>query len=123
MTNARSIFLGLGSNLGDRETNIHEAIRRIEAFCTRLQCSSLYETLPRYIKNHPRFLNCVVRCKTFEEPRDLLTILQQIEVDLGRVRARMGEKGPRVIDIDILLYDSLVRLTTELTLPHPGIQG
>lgn len=113
------VFLGLGSNLGDREKNIGEAVRRLRESGTvkGIKISSLYETEPVGVKNQPFFLNGILEMETDLSPRDLLDALQAIERQLGR---KKGQKwGPRIIDLDILLYGDLVMKGENLEIPHP----
>jgi len=113
------IFLGLGSNLGDRRENVLAAIRQLAA-CPGIQVekvSSLYETEPVGYKEQADFINAVVQISTGLSPLELLHSCQRIEAGLGRKREMHW--GPRTIDIDILLFDDRVMQTAELTLPHP----
>ncbi len=114
-------YIGLGTNLGDREGNLARAARLLaEAGDIRLlKKSSLEETVPVDYAGQPDFLNQVVLAETELAPRELLDALQKIEYAMGRVRT--VPKGPRVIDLDLLLYDALVYRDDALTLPHPGI--
>jgi 2-amino-4-hydroxy-6-hydroxymethyldihydropteridine diphosphokinase len=120
-----NIFIGLGSNLGDRVAVIQAAVSRIAAVeGVRLDNATglapLYETSPvQSSQNSPSFLNTVIRIDTTLTPRGLLDACQQIESDLGRVRREHGE--PRIIDIDILLFGSLVINEPKLTIPHPRL--
>lgn len=116
----KTAYLGLGSNLGNREGNLREAVERLEAAGIRVaRRSSLYETEPLEIHDQPWFLNAVVEVETDLFPRQLLACIQNIELDMGR--RRVTPKGPRNIDIDILLYGRSVIDTAELQTPHPGI--
>ena len=81
--------------------------------------SSIYETEPQDVADQPWFLNMAVECESHYFPRQMLKILQRIERELGRVRAGAARRGPRIIDIDILLLGSLVMKTEQLTIPHP----
>ncbi len=112
-------YLGLGSNEGDRVANIREAIRRLEngGSCRVIDCSSVYETKPVGIIEQPDFLNAVVRVTTSLTPLALLDYCQAIEHSMGRVRTMRW--GPRVIDIDILLYGRESLCTERLVIPHP----
>lgn len=83
--------------------------------------SSLYETEPQDYEQQPWFLNMAAACSTTMLPLELLAVTQAIERDLGRDRTAMAPKGPRLIDIDILLYGSAVMQTPELVIPHPRI--
>jgi 2-amino-4-hydroxy-6-hydroxymethyldihydropteridine diphosphokinase len=117
----KTAYLGLGSNLGDRELHLAEARRRLE--CERLtvkRASSLWETEPRDFPDQPWFLNQVLEIETDLYPRQLLQHAQRIEREMGRVPGR--PKGPRVIDIDILLYGSAVVHAAELDIPHPRLE-
>ncbi len=113
------VFLGLGSNLGDREKNIKEALRRLQesGMAREIKISSLYEAEPVGVKNQPFFLNAVLRMETDLSPQDLLDALQALERQLGREKGRKW--GPRIIDLDILLYRNLVMKEKDLEIPHP----
>jgi len=114
-----TVYLGLGSNLGDRRATIEVALEKLGQLPgTRvLAVSTVIETEPVGVTDQPRFLNAVARLETELGPYDLLAELQALEVKLGRVRTRRW--GPRTIDLDILLYDDLVLETEALTVPHP----
>jgi 2-amino-4-hydroxy-6-hydroxymethyldihydropteridine diphosphokinase len=114
------VYIGLGSNVGDRAENLRVARERIDAPDLRvLRASSIYETAPRDVENQPWFLNQVIECETDLFPRQLLGRLQKIERELGRKR-RIA-KGPREIDLDILLYGDVVMKAPELEVPHPRL--
>ena len=116
-----TVFLGLGSNLGDRRATIEAALARVDTLPETgvVAVSELSETEPVGVTDQPRFLNGVACLETELEPDQLLAGLQAVEDELGRVR---GERwGPRTIDLDILLYDDLVLRTKALTLPHPRL--
>lgn len=113
------VFLGLGSNLGDREKYITDAV---DALCRHeqiefVQCSSLYETEPFGVKDQPSYLNAVLQIATTLPPINLLTVTAEIEHRLGRVRNLRWEA--RSIDIDILVYHDQVFCSETLTIPHP----
>jgi 2-amino-4-hydroxy-6-hydroxymethyldihydropteridine diphosphokinase len=112
-------FIGLGSNLGDREANIRQALQFLEQLpeTTIVRGSSLYDTEPVGVSDQPNFLNGVVQVETHLAPRQLLWNLMLIERRLGRVRTQRW--GPRVIDLDLLLYGDEVVDEEDLTLPHP----
>ena len=112
-------FLSLGSNLGDRAKNLADAAKRIERFALVQKRSSLYETEPVGVREQPWFLNCVLQIETELEPVELLHALLNVERAMGR--ERNVPKGPRNIDIDLLLYDDQIINTAELTLPHPAM--
>jgi 2-amino-4-hydroxy-6-hydroxymethyldihydropteridine diphosphokinase len=111
-------YLSLGSNLGDRRRNLAEGVRRLatpEVIVRRL--SSVYETEPQDLPEQPWFLNLVVEIDTTLDVQRLLEHLQAIEAALER--RRQVPKGPRTLDIDILLYGETLLDSPELTLPHP----
>ena len=116
---ARSAYLGLGSNLGDRRANLARAVERIGA--ARLTAiaarSSLYATAPVGVTDQPEFLNAVVEVRTALEPVELLDACLGIERELGRIRTVRW--GPRTIDIDVLLVEGIALDEERLTLPHP----
>lgn len=111
-------YLSLGSNLGDRRANLAEALRRLAVRdLTVRRLSSLYESEPQDLPDQPWFLNLVAEIDTALEPHALLERTQAVEAELGR--RRLVLKGPRTIDIDILLYGDLVLDSPALVLPHP----
>jgi 2-amino-4-hydroxy-6-hydroxymethyldihydropteridine diphosphokinase len=112
-------FIGLGSNLGDREANIRQALQFLEQLpeTTIVRGSSLYDTEPVGVSDQPNFLNGVVQIETHLAPRQLLWNLMLIERRLGRVRTQKW--GPRVIDLDLLLYGEEVVEEDDLQVPHP----
>lgn len=111
------VFLGLGSNLADREANIRAALARLGALMTLEAVSSLYETDPVGYLDQPPFINAVCSATTRLSPFEILSLAKQIEVQLGR-RPTFRD-GPRIIDIDILSYGELVLNTRDLIVPHP----
>ncbi len=110
-------YLGLGSNLGDREGNIRRALELLSQRLRLLKVSSLYETEPWGYKEQPRFINCAAAFATNLELDALLGLLKEVEQALGR--RRTFRWGPRVIDIDILLFGDQVVRTEHLEVPHP----
>jgi len=113
----KTVYLALGSNLGDREARLLEAIQRMEAAGIRiLRRSSIYETEPRDLRDQPWFLNMVVEAETGLLPLQLLAQTQRVEREMGRKRE--VPKGPRAIDIDILLFGNSTIETKELQIPH-----
>ncbi|GAB4485332.1 MAG: 2-amino-4-hydroxy-6-hydroxymethyldihydropteridine diphosphokinase [Thermodesulfovibrionales bacterium] len=115
------VFIGIGSNLGDRERNCRTAVDLIrQAGMKVTKRSSFHETEPWGMTGQPKFINLAIEVETPLDPRALLGLLQRIEGDLGRVRAERW--GPRTIDLDILLYDGLVLDEPDLTIPHPRMQ-
>jgi len=116
---ATVVYLALGTNLGDRLANLKAATSALPPTVTVEIESRVYETPPWGYLDQPAFLNMVIRGSTGLEPLPLLTYLKQLELTLGREAT--FHWGPRVIDIDILLYDDLVLETPALSLPHPGL--
>jgi 2-amino-4-hydroxy-6-hydroxymethyldihydropteridine diphosphokinase len=112
-------YLSLGSNLGDRAANLSDAIARLSAVGTVCAVSSIYETEPVEAPEQPQFLNCVIGLATTEPPQRLLSSILAIERAMGRERKE--DKGPRIIDIDIVLFGDSILDTSELTLPHPAM--
>jgi len=113
-------YLGLGSNLGDRQAALREALDRLDSGASRiLRRSSIYETEPRDLPDQPWFLNQVVEIDTTLSPFQLLAAIQKTEQEMGRERGI--PKGPRTIDVDILLYADQVIHTSELAIPHPRL--
>ncbi|MGD1075509.1 MAG: 2-amino-4-hydroxy-6-hydroxymethyldihydropteridine diphosphokinase [Thermodesulfovibrionales bacterium] len=111
-------YIGIGSNLGNREENILRAVAFLsEAGIVIRERSSLHETEPWGIKDQPKFLNMVLEGETDKEPTKLLETLKKIERALGRTDTYRW--GPRVIDLDILFYDDLVIKEPSLQIPHP----
>ena len=114
-----SVYLSLGSNLGDRAENIYAALRRLRARIRLDQVSSLYETDPVGPVDQPWFLNLVCGGETTLSPEALLRLAKRIEREMGR---KEGPRfGPRLIDIDILFYDDLTISTPRLEIPHPRL--
>ena len=114
------VFLGLGSNLGDRESWIRRALEALELRGVEIvQSSSIYETEPVGFVGQPDFLNLAVEVKTGLDPSSLMDACLKIEQSLGRRRG--AKDGPRNIDIDLLYYGNTVTSSPDLTLPHPRI--
>jgi 2-amino-4-hydroxy-6-hydroxymethyldihydropteridine diphosphokinase len=114
----KRVYLGFGSNIGDREENIRRAIEILQAEGVKLlRLSSFYETEPIGFEKQRWFLNAAGEFETDLFPRQLLHRMQRIERELGRRRAVVN--GPRTIDIDILLFGESVMKTGELEIPHP----
>ena len=115
------VFLSLGTNMGNREKNLQKAFSCLKEEIINVKTSRVYETLPLYVENQPRFLNCVISGETGMQALDLLDYLLNLEKKLGRNRTNVPEKGPRLIDIDILLYNDEIIHNERLHIPHPGI--
>jgi 2-amino-4-hydroxy-6-hydroxymethyldihydropteridine diphosphokinase len=122
-------YLSLGSNVGDREAHLRDALARLGAASRVVAVSSFYETEPVEFTSQPWFLNCAVAVETSQTPQQLMTTILGIEEDMGR--RRVQKKGPRSIDIDILIFvtgetvtgeteDTIID-SKELTIPHPAM--
>lgn len=118
---ATTVYLSLGSNLGDRESHLREAVAGIAKLGRVSKVSSIYETEPREFTDQPWFLNCCVEMAAEGPPAELLRGLLAIERSRGRRRSDGPAKGPRTVDADILLFGREVISTPALTLPHPGM--
>ncbi len=117
----KTIYLGLGSNIGDRERKLQAALDRLSAPDLIVKrVSSVYETEPVYLKEQRQFLNAVVEAETELFPMMLLSRIQKIELALGRKRFG-APNGPRTIDIDILFYGSSTVTSGKLDIPHPRL--
>jgi 2-amino-4-hydroxy-6-hydroxymethyldihydropteridine diphosphokinase len=117
--------IALGSNLpstfGSPRDNLREALRRMALLGRVIAVSSFHTTEPIGYLDQPRFINAAALLRTGLPPLDLLHALLAIEADMGRNREGVPAKGPRVIDLDLLLYSDTVMATPELTLPHPAM--
>jgi len=116
------VYLGLGSNIGDRETNIFSAIAALDVRedINVKRTASIYETDPLYIEEQPKFLNTVVELKTDLDPEVMLQVCKGIELMLGRPED-YKKNEPRVIDLDILAYETKMIELSHLIIPHPEI--
>ncbi len=122
-------YLSLGSNVGDREAHLREALARLGEAGREVAVSSFYETEPVEFTTQPWFLNCAVALETSQTPRQLMATILRIEEEMGR--RRVQKKGPRSIDIDILIFlggpavsgegEEIVIDSEELTIPHPAM--
>ncbi len=115
----QNVYLGFGSNIGDRLENIISAISKLLSCANLNDCSSVWETSPWGLQEQSLFLNCVSLFETTISPIELLKKTSQIELELGRKRTQ--KFGPRVIDIDILLYNRKITHTPEIIIPHPRL--
>ena len=115
----KTVYLSLGSNLGDREGNLRAAIEQLRQLGEVVQVSSFYETEPVEFTAQPWFLNCAVALRTELMPKLFLAKMLAIEQHMGRRRTQ--PKGPRTIDIDILLFGNSVITTPQLEVPHPAM--
>ena len=114
-----TVYLGLGSNIGDRQENLDRALGYLSQRLRVTEKSSVYDTEPIGNPEQPRFLNMVCRVKTMLKPEDLLVLAKGIERKMGRVPG--NRNAPRIIDIDILFYGDQVIDTPELVIPHPRL--
>lgn len=116
-----TVYLGLGTNLGNKEANLRTAIYKLqERIGKQVSLSSFYETAPWGFESDHSFQNAAIGLETNLSPIEVLHITQEIEKELGRTKKSVnGSYSDRLIDIDILLYDNLVLQTPELTVPHP----
>ena len=123
-TDFHMVYLALGSNIGDRRNALSEAIRLIDERVGRVdKVSSCIETEPWGFKSEFKFLNAVLSVQSMLSPIEILHITQNIEKEMGREKKSLGGiYHDRIIDIDLLMYDSLQLDTPELTLPHPHMK-
>ncbi len=121
MTTSNTVYIGLGSNLGKRLDYIKKAIDFISGLnSTSIDAiSSIYESEPYGNFDQPKFLNCVLKLNTTIEPLNLLIKLKNIEKNMGREKSKRW--NPRIIDIDILLYNDLIMDSPKLKIPHPDL--
>jgi 2-amino-4-hydroxy-6-hydroxymethyldihydropteridine diphosphokinase len=113
------VYLSLGSNLSDPAANLNAAITGLRALGEVAAVSSFYETEPVELTAQPWFLNCAVKLDTEKMPKQLMSGILDLEKEMGR--RRQQNKGPRIIDIDILLFGSSIIETKGLTIPHPAM--
>jgi len=114
------VYLSLGSNVGDRQAQLQDARARLATVGRVVAESSLYETEPVELTQQPWFLNCALALETSKTPQQLMAAILRVEEEMGR--RRMQKKGPRSIDIDILLFGDTIINSPELTIPHPAMQ-
>lgn len=111
-----NVFIGIGSNLGNRTENCLTALESISNFSIIEAASSFYETEPVGNEDQPKFINVVIKVKTLLSHLELLNSLKTTEKQMGRKRSEKW--GPRIVDLDILFYENLVLQSQELTIPH-----
>ena len=111
------VFLGLGTNMGQREHHLEQAVAGLSPVMRVTAVSPIYETAPWGLEDQPAFLNLCLAGKTSLSPQKLLSTIQNLEEKLGRTPT--VKWGPRLIDIDILLYEDFILQTDHLTIPHP----
>jgi len=112
-----TVYLALGSNVGDRIVMLNRAVNLLEQYLSSMVCSPIYETKPWGFEEQENFLNIVIKAETVLSPQDLLKAVKDIEEKIGRQRTFLN--GPREIDIDILFYDDLILKKSDLVIPHP----
>ncbi len=117
MTNI--IHLAVGTNLGNREQNLQDALKYLPPQVDITAISQLYETAPAYVLDQPAFLNIALKGTTSLLPVELLTYLKEIEADIGREKS--FRFGPRKIDLDIIFFNDLVLDIPNLQIPHPKL--
>jgi 2-amino-4-hydroxy-6-hydroxymethyldihydropteridine diphosphokinase len=118
--NEKTVYLSLGSNMGEREDRLAQGLDALEQEGVSVMArSSVYETEPQDLTEQPWFLNMVVECHTRALPLQLMNLLLRIEREIGRVRHASLQRGPRPIDLDILLFGNAVIDMPQLTVPHP----
>ena len=115
-----TIFLALGSNVGDKHHHIKQAVSKLGKHVDKIQIAKLYETKPMYHEDQDMFINTVIKGQTILSPKELLAFVKLAEEELGR--QERFRNGPREIDIDILFYNELVYESVDLIIPHPRIQ-
>jgi 2-amino-4-hydroxy-6-hydroxymethyldihydropteridine diphosphokinase len=115
------VFLSLGSNLGDREGNLRNAFERLEDLLGNPRFSGIFQSAPLYVTDQPPFLNAAAEGVSELAPYELLRWIHEVEKTLGRDRRREIRMGPRPLDLDILLFGSLVINDAALTIPHPRL--
>ncbi|MEN8172836.1 MAG: 2-amino-4-hydroxy-6-hydroxymethyldihydropteridine diphosphokinase [Chloroflexota bacterium] len=115
----QKIYLALGTNLGDREINLRDALAALPPKVSLSEQSPIYETVPWGFDDQPNFLNMVIEGGTNLSPFELLAYLKEIEFQLGR--RPTFRNGPRVVDLDILFYDDWIVQSEELVIPHPRL--
>jgi 2-amino-4-hydroxy-6-hydroxymethyldihydropteridine diphosphokinase len=116
-----TVYLALGTNLGNREQNLCRAIKLLKINSVIVEKTSrIIETEPAGGPPQGKFLNCVIKVSTQAQPHHLLTIIKEIETAMGRIKTVVN--GPRIIDIDILLYDNIQIHTDTLIIPHPRMR-
>ena len=114
-------YIALGSNLGDKEANLRQALKMLLVKGLQIRSVSSFKTEPYGVTDQPEFINAVACVKTDLAPEKLLKLLLDTELEMGRVRLRHW--GERNIDLDLLLYDDLIYYSEKLVLPHPDMQN
>jgi len=115
----KTVYLSLGSNVGDRQANLDLAISQLATIGTVLRRSAFYETEPMEVTDQPWFLNCAVELETELMPKQFISAVLDVERSMGRKRTK--KKGPRSIDIDVVLFGKSIVEMKGLTVPHPAM--
>jgi 2-amino-4-hydroxy-6-hydroxymethyldihydropteridine diphosphokinase len=115
------VYIGIGTNVGDRIANLHAACSSLKDILNNFSASSVWESKPLIVEDQPRFLNMAVSGNYGGDENSLLEDLHRIEASLGRDRSREISKGPRTMDLDILIYSDIKIETETLIIPHPEI--
>jgi 2-amino-4-hydroxy-6-hydroxymethyldihydropteridine diphosphokinase len=115
----KTVYLSLGSNVGEKQANLEQAISQLEKIGKVTKRSAFYETEPMEITDQPWFLNCAVELETELMPKQFIAAVLNIEREMGRKRTK--KKGPRTIDIDVLLFGKSIIEMKGLTVPHPAM--
>lgn len=117
------VYVSAGSNIGDREAHLKKAVTELkrQSEVDLIRVSSLFETEPWGRKEQPFFLNCVIEIRTRYDPNQLLDLLKQIESNEGRKLSVVERWGPRVLDLDILIFGDRIVQDVKLVIPHPGL--
>jgi len=115
----KTVYLSLGSNVGEKHLNLEQAIARLAKLGTVSKRSAFYETEPMEITDQPWFVNCAVELETELMPKQFIAAVLEIEREMGRKRTK--KKGPRTIDIDVLLFGKSIIEMKGLTVPHPAM--
>ncbi|MCB9007185.1 MAG: 2-amino-4-hydroxy-6-hydroxymethyldihydropteridine diphosphokinase [Ardenticatenaceae bacterium] len=115
----QAIYLGLGTNLGDRAANLQAAVIGLAKELVITAVSPLYQTAPWGVTDQPDFINMCLAAETALSPIELLTFIKDLEVEIGRLPSKRW--GPRLIDIDLLFYANQILETENLKIPHPEL--
>ena len=115
----KTVYLSLGSNVGDRQANLEQAISQLSDLGTVKRRSAFYETEPMEVTDQPWFLNCAVELETELMPKQFISAVLDVERSMGRKRVK--KKGPRSIDIDVILFGKSIIEMKGLTVPHPAM--
>jgi 2-amino-4-hydroxy-6-hydroxymethyldihydropteridine diphosphokinase len=115
----KTVYLSLGSNVGDRQANLEQAISQLATIGTVTKRSAFYETEPMEVTDQPWFLNCTVELETELMPKQFIAAVLDVERSMGRKRIK--KKGPRTIDIDVVLFGKSIVEMKGLTVPHPAM--